>query len=48
MGLTVPGAAITGLFIGPLFGLLPALVIGGFVRLRYMSRWAEDDEVVHQ
>jgi hypothetical protein len=42
MGLTVPGAAITGLFIGPLFGLLPAFLIGGFVQLRYMSRWKKE------
>jgi hypothetical protein len=42
MGRTVPGAAIRGLFIGPLFGLLPAFLIGGFVQLRYMSRWKKE------
>jgi hypothetical protein len=31
-----------GLFIGPLFGLLPAFLIGGFVQLRYMSRWKKE------
>ena len=39
MGGVIPGAAITGLFIGPVVGLMPACIIGGLVQLRYIRRW---------
>jgi hypothetical protein len=39
IGYLVPGGAILGLVIGPLFGLLPALVIAATVQIRALSRW---------
>jgi hypothetical protein len=39
LGYLVPGAAILGFVVGPLFAIFPALIIAAIVHIRAVKRW---------